>query len=488
MILLAVGINYISYKKYFRKDLSASQFSELSSQSINLIKQSVKPTNPVTITVFVGSAQDAQNYVVPLILDDVNRLLDAYKFTGEGKITVERVDPYTDEQRAKDIADKFKFTITETCLIVQLGERSKILRFSELAELDSSGSMMDQIPKVKEFKAEAKISEAIRALSTDKKEKIYYTNSHGELSWTTGEQDVFGLSILADRIRSQNLDLAPLNLLETSKIPDDAAMVLIVGPQEKFLDEHVHALQEYLQNNGKLMLMLQPLKDTGLETLLSPYGVTFQNDLVMQMGMVLLPSGGLGQKGTANTVVNHFGSHPAIRWLQDLGTFMKLGRARSLKIDPANPQDSSAAQVVKLAMTPAEAWGETNLVKNSDGTFTAELNKLQDHLGPLTIVASIDTGAVQGGQTKTEGTRVIAVGAADFLANRNLTTTSVDFMLNCIHWMLGQEESLGISPKTPKSFNLTITNSQAQWVTSLILTVPLLLLIAGALVWWSRRK
>jgi hypothetical protein len=65
----------------------------------------------------------------------------------------------------------------------------------------------------------------------------------------------------------------------------------------------------------------------------------------------------------------------------------------------------------------------------------------------------------------------------------------VDFVVNALNWILGRQESLGISPKTPKDFALSMDESQERIIMISVLGgIPLLVGAFGVLVWWRRRS
>ena len=62
-------------------------------------------------------------------------------------------------------------------------------------------------------------------------------------------------------------------------------------------------------------------------------------------------------------------------------------------------------------------------------------------------------------------------------------------MVNAVSWVLGRSESLGITPKTPKDFSLSLEDGQQRvimWTTCL--GIPLVTGSLGLLVWWRRRS
>ena len=65
-----------------------------------------------------------------------------------------------------------------------------------------------------------------------------------------------------------------------NRVPDDAAMVLVIGPQRPFLDEEVLAIAEYLERGGSVLFALEPSSDFTLTGLRDQLGVEYQLSLI----------------------------------------------------------------------------------------------------------------------------------------------------------------------------------------------------------------
>ena len=59
-------------------------------------------------------------------------------------------------------------------------------------------------------------------------------------------------------LERDNFTTAPLNLVTTRAVPDDAAEVVIAGPTNPFLPEEKDALRAYLEGGGKLIALVGP--------------------------------------------------------------------------------------------------------------------------------------------------------------------------------------------------------------------------------------
>ena len=87
LIFLLAGVNYISWRHYRRADFSLNQFQKLSGQTLNLLKSL---PGDVMLTAFLAPEADATG---SLIQEDVQKLLDEYKYRSAGKVRVELVQP-----------------------------------------------------------------------------------------------------------------------------------------------------------------------------------------------------------------------------------------------------------------------------------------------------------------------------------------------------------------------------------------------------------
>jgi ABC-type uncharacterized transport system involved in gliding motility auxiliary subunit len=109
--------------------------------------------------------------------------------------------------------------------------------------------------------------------------------------------------------------------------------------------------------------------------------------------------------------------------------------------------------------------------------------------GPLTVAAAIDPSAVAGGEVDVEGPKIIAVGSANFLIDQKIRPSELDFFLNSMNWMLGKKDSLGIAPKQPQEFRISMPDNDKEILSAVVfMAVPGVILVIGLLVWLRRRK
>ena len=477
LVFLLLGVNYISWRHYRRADFSLNQFQKLSGQTLNLLSHL---PGEVTLTAFLAPEADATG---SLIQEDVQKLLEEYKYKGGGKVKVELVQPYLDFQAAQKLAEKFKLTSNENVVLVQYGERSRILKVAEMAEIDPGAMMTGGAARVKSFQAEEKISSAISGLVQGKPAKVYVTAGSGEYNLISSDKDPAGYSLLAARMASQNVELLPLKLGEQEGVPADADAVMVAGPKFAFPAPSVAALQAYLGKPGRLLLLLDPGAPTGLEGILAEQGVVVDADKIFRK-VAMLTSGGLTQGVNEETVGTRFSGHPAIRWVENVGGSLRFGASRSITIKPVVVANPVKAEM--LVETSDRYWAKSWPLA---GGKKSDFVEGDDRKGPFVVAAAVD-GSVPGDKGKeSPALRAVVVGSASAFANQNISPLEVDFMVNAVQWVLGRSDALGISPKTPKDFSVSLDDGQQRVIMlSTLLGIPAVTGILGFLVWWRRRS
>jgi len=116
----------------------------------------------------------------------------------------------------------------------------------------------------------------LKTLDKDVKEQLlklararltaYMTVGHGELNDSgKGKDDpARSASIARALLQKQNLTLKDLGLAQGSgsEVPDDADVVLVLGPSEPFAAEEISALQRYADRGGHLFIAFEPDANT----------------------------------------------------------------------------------------------------------------------------------------------------------------------------------------------------------------------------------
>ncbi|MDD5260669.1 MAG: GldG family protein [Methylacidiphilales bacterium] len=478
ILVLFVAANGLSYKHFYRKNIAISNYNKLSGMTLNLLKQLPGEVKLVNF----ASPQSQTDLAAYLLYNDVDALITEYRYNGHNKVRVEKVDPFVDVENARSMELKYKLTEDDNVVIVEYNGQWKALSYRDLATIDSSQAMMGGAPpKVEAFKGEQQITSAIQALVQGKKSRVYFLSGHGEYDIKSDLRSKEGYSTLRAYIERQNADVEKLNLVETGQIPNDADLLVVAGPRSKYNPLEVDLLDKYLQQQGggkgaRLILMLDPDTDTGLENLLKDYGVQFQNDMVM--AKIMLP----GQvKVLPQAIGTKFAAHPAIDWMRKSGGNLSMGPARSLSVQPADKSKNST--LTMLVQTPEAFWGEMDYKAGA-----AEYNPGRDLAGPLPVAVAVDTASVSGGQVQLKGDKIVAIGSGSLLMNQLIGQPQVDFFINIMNWMLEGGKPLGIAPKAPQEFTVNISPRDIWTLAGILLLFPVFAGLLAVGLWFQRRN
>jgi ABC-type uncharacterized transport system involved in gliding motility auxiliary subunit len=123
------------------------------------------------------------------------------------------------------------------------------------------------------------LTSAIIRVSRKGKRVIYFLEGHGEHG--IEDKDRTGYSGASEGLEGQGFEVRSLSLLEDPKVPSDATVLILPGPQRPVLKEEQAALRAYLKRGGQLLAMLDPQSQANLDALLLDWGIQLKNDIVV---------------------------------------------------------------------------------------------------------------------------------------------------------------------------------------------------------------
>ena len=292
-----------------------------------------------------------------------------------------------------------------------------------------------------------------------------------------GEGDVsssaeLGFSGLAAALATEGYELHSLVTSSLAEVPADIDVVLLLGPRRALLPESIAALERYLERGGRLVAMLEPGAQSGIEPLLARWGIEAPD------GVIVDPAAGASSGGDpgVDPIAYNYEAHPLARGLNpDRMTFFAGAR-------PLVPHNVGAGDSVRrVVLASPRSWVSPDL---------SLLSRRSGRLEPGTAPQDYHTIAAAGRYPRPGGeARIVVFGDSDFASNRYLRALyNLDLALNAVHWAVERESEITLRPKlrTPKQFPLPLQNTLRTFH-GVGLLVPELLLLAGGLVWLRRR-
>jgi ABC-type uncharacterized transport system involved in gliding motility auxiliary subunit len=462
---LLLIVNYFGGKYYKRFDWTRSQLYSLSEKTRNVLKGLKQD---VDFIVFLSPEQQQELY------RPTTELLQRYG-AASPRVHVRVVDLVKNPIQAQQLAQKYG--VTTTGVVVTSGNDKRLINSNDLAELDFSSQETAGQPRISGYKGEQLFTSAVIQLSEGKKPRILFTTGHGEHS--LDDQGGQGLSGAQEILGRDNFELSEWASLGKPAVPEGTDLLVIAGPTGSFVQPELDALSAYLNNGGRMLVLLDPtlgtggggLVNTGLEGWLARYGVKAGADVVVD------PSNPLPFFGAETIFLKSYGDHPITQALSQSGLPILVSLSRSVGAGSA-----PGIKATDLLRTTADGWGETDL---------AHLDKIgrgpQDLAGPVPVGAVAESAATALGRRPM---RLVVFGDSDFATNQLLQANQANIVLlsNTLNWLVEREALLDIPAKKTEQVKLTLTSQQIRSVYLLAAALPMLSAILGAYVFVRRRR
>ena len=454
---LFIMVNFIASRRYARLDLSRQKITALSEKT----RQTLRALKaPLSVIVFYQPSHR--------LYELVNDTLEEYARACP-QIRIERVDPQQDVARARQLIKTFEIDVSSpealNLVIFQHGGHHKYLSDTSLAEYDYDSMGLGTEPRVKAFKGEDAFTSAIISVTQETSPLVWCVTGHGEKALESTEPE--GWSDAKKTLEQQNMTLKTVTLLERTEIPAEVKLLIIPGPTRRLTDSELALLQTYVDRGGRVLALIDPLDNTGLDGLLERWGIRLGLDIVVD------PAHQLPFVSAANLFVTTYTQHPIVQKMKTLMTLFPLARS----VSPVKPAPEGL-QVTPLALTSEAGWGET---KTSDERF--QFNPGEDVKGPVSIAVACERPAPRRA-------RLVVIGDSDFAVNAQLANVgNRDLLLGAVYWLIEQEQLIGIGPKPLESLKLHLTSQQLSGVSWFsFLALPMTFGVLGAGVWLLRRQ
>jgi hypothetical protein len=319
--------------------------------------------------------------------------------------------------------------------------------------------------------SEGTIYEGLRRLTGDHGSVVYVARGEGE--GDLNRDDDVGFSGLAAALATEGFDVREMVTAAIAEVPADADAVLLVAPHRALRPEAIAAFEAYLRRGGRLVALLEPGVDSGVEALLARYGFEMPDAVIVD------PASGPveGDPPGVNPIVFNWATHPATRGLD--GTRMAFFRRARPVLAARKPEADDDLRAV--ALSSRRAWLAPNAAAVQHGAAPETVDEPREDYWPILSV---------GSYPRPDGEARIAVfGDADFASNRYLRALyNLDLLLNTLHWVAQREADITLRPKalTPDQYPLTPQQS-LDMLYGVGLLVPELCLVAAAWTWVRRR-
>ena len=457
VIAIAILANILVGMTDVKLDLTANKLFSLTDVTKNELKN-------LNQDVEIIGLYDDQKLTPGSEYKQVTDLLNLY--AKNPHIKVSYVDPDKNPSIIKELDPDNTMALKSTDIVVRSNtngiEKKKKLQYYDLFAVQSDQSTYQ--PYTTGSNAEQGFTGAIKYVTSKETPVVYFTTGQKELDLTTN------YSNLKTYLENNNFQVKSLNLLTASKMPEDAAMIIVAAPKSDITVNESDLIESYITKGGKAIFMFDYLANDpsfdNFNKLLSKYNVSVDYDKVVETDQSRhLPN-------DPSSLVMDVKSNDIIP--QELQTV--LNNSRSITIL------KNAKEYIKT----------TSLMSTAD-TATGQMinpSKGKDLKGPLDIAVAVDN---QGGE---KPSKLLVIGNASFMTDAtakdsvfaNYYMNSAAFFVQSMNWMIGQKDEINVPTKNYETNTININQLQSSVMGGvLVIVLPLLILGVGLMVYLRRR-
>ena len=441
-------------------DLTQEKLYTLTDESKERVKDIDKDVN----IYFVGYADSDADLA----------LAKQYKSANE-KIVAEAVN--ADDR--PDLAEKYGIESGSTGIIVECGDKSKVLTSSDLVTYDSSTYETISI-------AEEKLTSAILSVTADDIPKVYFLEGYSDFTLS------YNMYYLSVYLQNEITEVETLNILSTGNVPEDCDTLVITSPSKDFDDVATTAITDYINRGGNILWLNAAMSTSvdlpNVNKILALYGVN-----PFEVGVIRETDSSRMVSGSPDLVIPNLGYSSITEDLYSDGVIFRYPTKININEDGL---DELNVVETDLATTSESSYFRTNF--SSENTSNTALEG--EETGSFVVGAELEktiTEANEEAGTSAVTSSLIIFGENFFVSDYQLAENSQypgiqlaynkDLVLNSLAYLSDREEDI-TARKSTGTVTYTATEQQDTIVRVIIFTLPAIIILAGLIVWQKRRR
>jgi len=437
---------------------------------IDLTKDKIFTLSETSKTIIHNINQDVEIILVKMDTYSQSVVDFAYKYKKENdKIKITEVSNVT---KYPELTAEYNLTENTYEIIVRSGKEEKIISTSDLYTYDYSTG------KEKDLTEEA-ITNALLSVTTENKPKLYFVSGHND-------NLEYYLTNFKKSLEDEANTVESLDLLTTAKVPDDCSALVITTLNNDLKTVERDAILKYIKAGGKIILFtdanVAKTNMPNFQKVLDEYGVSISEGIMIEQDTSKMLSG----SPSAIIVTVNEGSSVTDK----INMSMNACFINSGKINLADDEKMEKLGVTSeiLATTSDKAFYRSDLSISTTSKVSG------DEEGKA-VVGALLTKKIDDDKTS----KLIVYSNNVFITNMQVAINSQyyiyayelynnqDLALNSISYLTGREDTILIRKDTEVS-TYTVTEKQQIIILTIIFAVPVLIVIAGIIIWQVRRR
>lgn len=358
---------------------------------------------------------------------------------------------------------------------------------------------------------ETEIANGILRVTQSKQQKACFLDGHGEpdpfsfeshdhmeddaghahgVETKIVQHEQHGMAKARMGLEAMNYVVEKISLIQSKASLADCAVLIVAGAQSPLMQGEVRAIDKFLEDGGNAFFLLEPFVTTGLESVLTKFGIVAEPTMVIDEA-------------------SHFWADPSSPAVTEYNRHEVTARLPLSFFPGVRPLTPTAIAPPGVSVRPLVNTSKKSFANPNKSRI--QFSSGQTVVGSQTIMvsANFNPNTVESAEillrqlrgekdipaedkvlkTTRKSARIVVAGDADFATNSfyHILGNGTLF-LNAVNYLSARENLIGLEPRTHDLPYVSMTNTQmkATFILSIIL-VPLLMAAIGVAVWWRRR-
>lgn len=378
-----------------------------------------------------------------------------------------------------DLVEKYEIETSSEGIIIEQGEQFKVLSSDDLYTYDNTTYETINV-------AEEKLTAAIKSVAAEEIPKVYFLSGYSSFSLTNGMQ------YLSMYLQNEINEVEQLDILSKGKIPDDCNTLVITSPEVDFDEIATNAIIEYINKGGNILWLnaakAQNIEMPNVNKVLALYGIN-----PFEVGIIRETEPSKMVSNSPDLIM------PEIQYADVTNKLYNTEGVIFVNATKINVVDDDKLDELNVEKTDLITTSENAYFRNNF-TYSSDNPQKEEEQQAFLIGAQFDkTISVSNEETGEKGivSKFIIYGENFFASDYQLTETAQtpmivyrknkDLVLNSIAYLSDREEDIAVR-KSTGSITYTATEQEDRIILAIISIVPIVIIVAGIVVWAKRRR
>lgn len=463
IVAIVVALNVFLEKKNISNiDLTKEKLYSLSEESKGKVKNVTKETK-----------------IILYGMSDYPEVLDYAKLYNKENSLV-TYEELSDATTRPDLQQKYGLgtVITERVIIVEAGDRNKIISASDLYTYDYT--------TYEEYNVtEQLLTNAILDVNLENNPQIYFVTNHSQ----NGNFYQAAKEILENEAN----EVSDLDLLVEAKIPEECNVLVLTTLGEDFSEYERDIILNYINNGGNMMILADPNTDNislpNFQAILDVYGASISNGIIYEQNTSRMANGYtniiIPKVNKTSDITKYISTDGKIAVLNsgliNLKQYDELEALGVTREDLITTTDTAFQRTDFTIETPSitesdkETSGEpiaTILTKKISDEKSSKLVLCANSLFVSDIVVTLNNSNSSSSTSEKMG--------INFYNNS-------EFLINSVSYLSNRKDNITVRKDTGVATYIA-TAKEDTIIRTIITAIPILIILTGIVVWQVRRR